>query len=394
MQLRLAAGLLLVASAARADDRVDTTVTWFEERRPDGASLRVIHPQLDVGVDLGGVVSLGAGYQADVVSGATPTIYAPKVDVVSAASEMSDVRHSGHASLGFTGSRSSLTLGYTYGTERDYHSHGISAAGTVDLAGKNTTFGLSYTRGIDEVCDLDNGDAEPLSRRPLSGSDPCFTGGGRTVAHAVDFDTVQATLTQNLTPTMVLQAGLFGQIVRGFQANPYRRVRVFQIDAQESVPEVRDRGAVFLRANLAFPGIHSSASIFLRGYSDNWGITSGSAELDYHQYLGRHILFRLRGRGYQQTGAKFFRDARDYELMGPVGRYFTGDREDAPLRTFLAGGKMSYIVSGKGVFDDIDFHLNAEGLWTTPLTETPPGGDVSGPLPDAIVAELGLLLRY
>ena len=42
----------------------------------------------------------------------------------------------------------------------------------------------------------------------------------------VRIDTAQTTLTQNLTPLMNLQASLWGQVLNGFQSNPYRRVRV------------------------------------------------------------------------------------------------------------------------------------------------------------------------
>src|SRR5262249_43975652 len=104
-------GLLALPSVARAADRADTTVTWFQERRAEGKSLTVIHPQLDLAFDLNSWLSVGAGYEADVVTGATPSIYAAprpgqSTDTVSAASEFNDVRHSGHASLGFTGNRS------------------------------------------------------------------------------------------------------------------------------------------------------------------------------------------------------------------------------------------------------------------------------------------------
>jgi hypothetical protein len=407
LQLRRAAWLVLLAgTTAHADDRVDSTVTWFQERRAEGKALTVIHPQVDLGVDLGSVVSLGVGYEADVVSGATPSIYAAQrpgsPDVVTSASEFSDTRHSGHANLTLTGARSSLSIGYRYGTERDYRSHAITAAGSVDLPGKNTTFALSYTRNIDEICDFDNGDAEPLERRPLSGQNPCFTDdpSARTIALPVRVDSLQATLTQVVTPVLVLQLGVFGQITQGFQSNPYRRVRVYQVDAQESVPELRDRGAAFLRMNLALPGIHAAASLSARGYVDTWGITSGDVEVAYQQYLGRHVLVRLRGRGYQQSGATFFKTATEYELMGPAGRYFTGDREHAPLRDVLAGGKLSYLMTAEagqsvlGLFDDVDIHVNAAAIWYEALVDGAPGGYAGGPIPDAIVLELGLLLRY
>jgi hypothetical protein len=401
----LLAAMLLAGTSAYADDRADTTVTWFQEKRADNNSLTVIHPQFDLAVDLGSHVNLNAGYEADIVSGATPSIYlAPKpgVDVISTASQFSDTRHQGKVGLTITGTRSSLSVGYSYGTERDYRSHTISAGGTVDLPGKNTTFALSYSRNIDSVCDLNNGDLAPLERRPLSGQNACFTDDpmANTLSLPVDINTVQGSITQNLSPTMVLQLGVYGQIIQGFQSNPYRRVRVYDVDAQESVPLTRDRGSGYIRLNIAVPVIHGAISLFLRGYSDSWGVDAGSVEAMYHQYLGKRVLFRLRGRAYQQTGAIFFRDAEDYQNVGPVGAYFTGDRELSPFRTVMAGGKLSYLVSSHdghpiwGLFDDIDFHINAEAIWTMSLTPNPPGGDVSGALPDIIVAQLGLLLRY
>ena len=56
----------------------------FAEKRDGGkGGLTVIHPQADVGFDLGRYVTLDAGYAADAVSGATATIY--QVDAVSSA---------------------------------------------------------------------------------------------------------------------------------------------------------------------------------------------------------------------------------------------------------------------------------------------------------------------
>ncbi len=359
-------------------------------------------PEVDLAVDLSTHINLNAGYEADVVSGATPAIYeAPHagVDAVSSATQFSDVRHEGRAGLTFAGTRSSLRTGVSYGTERDYRSFALTGGGSVDLAGHNTVLDLEYTHDFDRVCDFANGDATPLERRPLTGADPCFTSGGNTITRDIAVDTAQATLTQNLTPGLVGQLGVYGQIVDGFQSNPYRRVQVFNVEAQENVPTLRDRGAVFARANLALAE-HTTLSLFVRGYADNWAVRGASAELELHQYLGPHVLIRLRARGYQQTGAVFFRDAADYATLGPAGNYFTGDRELAPLRDGLGAAKISWLATstdGKpvlGLFQDADLHLEIEGLWTDVMTPNPPGGTVAGPAPTSIVARLGLQLRY
>lgn len=400
-------GLGLAAGVARADDRVESTFTWFQERRGGGGTLTVLHPQADASIGLGEKVTLSAGYEADVVSGATPSVYAAPlagqaVDAVSAASQFSDTRHAGRGAIAIVGARSSLNVGYVYGTERDYKSHAITSAATVDLPGKNTTFGVGYTHNFDRVCDVDNASAQPLERRALSGQNPCFGGGptAMTVTRDVSIDTAQASLTQNVTPTLVAQLGVFGQVVRGFQSNPYRRVRVAGFDAQESVPLVRARGAAFARANLALPAIHATVGLSLRGYADTWGLESGALEASYAQYLGERILFRFRARVHQQTGAVFFRDAVDYQTQGAPGAYFTGDRELMPLRDWLVGARLSWLATATdgeqvwGLFDEADLHLKAEGIWAKPLTDTAPGGDPGGPMPDAIVAQLALALIF
>jgi hypothetical protein len=402
----LLAGLVgALAGRAAADDKADATFTWFNERRVDAQSLNVYHPQVDLGVDLSEQVGLSAGYEADMVSGATESIYAakhPGVDMVSNATQFHDTRHAGHGGLAFTGRRSRLSLGYSYGTERDYKSQTVSVTGAIDLPGKNSTFQVSYSHNFDKVCDFDNGDATPYERRPLTGANPCFSSNpmDMTTTHDVAIDTTEATLTQNLSPTMVLQLGVHGEIVNGFQSNPYRRVRVGGFDAQEQVPLVRDRLALFGRLNIAFPGVHSSLGMLVRGYDDTWGVKSATLEMLYSQYLGQSLIFRFRARAYQQTKAVFFQDAADYENFGASGTYFTGDRELSPYRQWLLGAKLSLLRTRDGdhgvwgVFDDLDFHVRAEAIWAQYLTDNVPGGEVAGITPDMLVLSLGLLLRY
>ena len=63
------AALLAGSAPAHADDNVDLGTTWFQETRAGGlGGLTVIHPQVDLGVDLGEHFGLDAGWSADAVA--------------------------------------------------------------------------------------------------------------------------------------------------------------------------------------------------------------------------------------------------------------------------------------------------------------------------------------
>lgn len=413
--LWLLAGIALTAAPAQADDQVDFTTTWFQEKRAGGlGGLSVIHPQFTVGIDAGQTTTIGATYAADVVTGATAKVYS--VDAVSSATTFDDTRHVGTFSLGFAGSRSRLTFSGGVATESDYHSFNAGASGDIDLPGKNTNIALSYAHNFDEVCDRDNATATLFERRTLDDSGECHNKRplfgkdreGITMWRELSIDTTQATLTQNVSPTLIAQVSLFGQILRGFQANPYRAVRVRSVEAQENMPSVRGRAALTARINRFLPDLRGAIHASLRGYSDTWGVNSGTAELAYSQYAGS-LLFRFRARVYQQTPARFFKDAFYYQTEGEAGEYFTGDRELGKLRHVITGAKMSYIKVGEqgesvwGVFDQVRLNLKGDILLLTELaaddpTSNPAGIDgqflTSGQLLDGFVLQLGLLLSY
>jgi Protein of unknown function (DUF3570) len=225
------------------------------------------------------------------------------------------------------------------------------------------------------------------------------------VWRALDIDTAQATLTQNLTPTLALQSSLFGQVLRGFQANPYRRVRVAGVEPQESMPDVRGRVALMVQANKFLPAIRSAVHGSARGYADTWGVNALALELGYSQYVGDALLVRVRGRVSQQSEASFFKDAFFYDTEGPAGAYFTGDRELAPIRNVLTGAKLSYIgfdEQGGSVwrlFDEVRLELKGDVLLLDELPANstslnPAGIDgqflSSGQLFDAFVLQLAL----
>jgi hypothetical protein len=429
VQLRHTALLLLLVAApaaapARADDKVDLTTTWYQENRQgDQGGLTVIHPQLDIGVDAGEHVTLDVGYAADAVTGATAKVYA--VDAVSSATTFTDLRHEGKVGLGFVGKQSTLGFSGTLGVERDYLSISVGGTGAVDLPGKNTNLALSYTHSFDEVCDRDNPETTLLERNALEGDDPCKkkngvfgadsyimdmpTLGVLTTWRDLSIDTAQGTVTQNLSPTMVMQLSLYGQILEGFQSNPYRRVRIGPNEPQEHIPDTRARWALSARLNRFLPKLKSAVHVSARAYNDTWGVSSGTLELAYSQYMGDSLLLHVRARAYQQTPATFFKDAFFYETESTAGEYFTGDRELAPVRNALIGAKLTMLSVAEddkkvwGAFDKLQFNLKAEVLLLDEAPADDPDANTGGrdtqfltsnQLLDAFTLQLGILLDY
>jgi hypothetical protein len=415
LSLLALAGALGVEGRAWADDHAEVSTSLFVESRDGGkGGLTVVHPQADFGIDLGRFVTLEAAYAADAVTGATSVIY--QVDAISTATTFSDTRHEGTLGLGFRGKRSRLAFSAKVGTERDYLSRQVGGTASVDLPGRNTTVALAYSHSFDETCDKDNGTLSPQETKALTAADPCDKSAGifgkdrpgMTLWREVSIDTAQVTLTQNLSPTMNLQVALFGQVLEGFQSNPYRRVRIGPNSPQEHIPSTRDRWSLSARLNRFLPRLRSAAHFDGRFYNDTWGVTGGDVEMAYSQYLGSSLLVRLHARVYQQTAAAFFKDAFYYQTESTAGEFFTGDRELSPVRNATLGGKLTLITVADdspvwALFDKLQVTARADVLMLDVLpadsvVDNPMGIDgqfiYGNRLVDAVVLQLGLVGNY
>src|SRR5262249_30872477 len=231
--------------------------------------------------------------------------------------------------------------------ENDYRSHVVTATGQVDIFNKNTTIGTSYSHNFDSVCDAANRAAgnDLLRRRALAGSQLCFTDNPEVVAKPLDIDSFEATITQIATPILIFQVGGALQVARGLQSSPYREVQLQFQAAQEHIPDVRYRLAGFARMAVHLSPLRASIQLFGRYYRDSWDVGAATGEFLYSHYFGKNFLVRGRFRYYRQSGAVFYRDADQYASRGPVGQFFTGDRELSPLQTFLGGGRLAFLTA-------------------------------------------------
>lgn len=403
MQLRVLAGLFVgatavcgaVTTALGAEVEAAQRVTLFREPSSSNAGITVIHPQTDASVVLGSTVGLAVGYAVDIVSGATPRVFG--VDAVSTATKFSDNRHQVRSTLSYLRSVADVAVTGTYAWESDYKSTAITVATRSDVRDHTFTLGLSYTHNFDSVCDQNNQLAagSPLDRVALASAENCFKGTADVTTRRLHIDSLEPSVTWAVTPRLLVQGGGTLQVLDGFQANPYRRVALGSAGRtpQESLPEMRQRFALFARAAYVFPRTRTSVHLTGRAYRDTWGVEAATGELNINQYLAKFLILSARGRLHAQRGAQFYMTPQEYR-GGPNGRYWTGDRELSPMGNYLVGGKLAYLripeSRGSSFINEIEAAAKWEGLFYQLDSANAPNADRKL----ALIWQLSLSLRF
>ncbi len=357
---------------------VDTRVTVFAEPSPS-SHLLVVHPGARVTGLPSESVRVYAGYDADIVSGATEPIKAGPlsgVDVVSGATSFDDVRHVGQGGFSIERRATRLSGSYAYGTESDYRSQSFSVSAGADFFQKNTQIDLSYARGFDRVCTSEfSSTVPPSSRQALDSSTGCFSSAADNRAtRDVELDNFQVAWTQSWTPVFTTQAVLTGQLQNGFLENPYRSVVIAPSGeaALENHPENRARGALTLHGRYFIRSWRAALGVSVRGYHDTWDLWAGTYELSLERHFTPWLRVLGRARFHQQSGVLFWSD--DYTggepQTGPRGQYWTGDRELSPLLSYSAGARAVATTRGRagdrvlGVFLEGSLGLSLDLLKT------------------------------
>ncbi len=346
MNRLLALSVVFVALAASAGAQVGvSTVTTYYRERGGPLENQVVTPSVRIRGDIRDVAQVRAGWEADVVSGASVAVVdnpGLTPDVITSATRYDDLRNVASAGFTLRSEFASLSADYSYGNESDYRSHGFRLGAATELFERNTRFEISYGRGFDQVCNLAQPRAqEAVDRQRLPNSDGCFGGSPDRESLDVDIHTFQGGWTQAWTPVLVTQLTFTGQVLSGYQGNPYRSVWLGRSAAQEFHPENRQRWAGGLATRVYVRPLKGAIQLFGRLYRDTWDVTSVTAELAWEQTLVESLRVRVRGRYYSQSAAAFFSD--DYSRF-PRGQYFTGDRELSSMDSWVIGGSVRYAL--------------------------------------------------
>lgn len=195
-----------------------------------------------------------------------------------------------------------LNGGIAYSKEHDYRSESANIGVSQDFNGHNTTLSAAVNYESDLSFPI-GGTPTPLTQ--MSGN----WKGPDASLHEVD---AVVGITQVMSRRWLATLSYSYSDEHGYQTDPYKIISIVdpasgQPNEQiyESRPELRRKQSVFFDNKIHLATDVISAS--LRGFKDDWGIKSLTADLRYRWQIGMNYYIEPHLRYYTQGAANFFR---------------------------------------------------------------------------------------
>lgn len=294
--------LLLWAAPTFADDTSFITLrgNYWRDR-----NTRVVQPEATLAKELSSGTIIGAHYLLDAISSASQAAGGGGGGV-SQDQIFTELRNEAGFSVAQRLGRTLTSVGYSYSSESDYWAHTITAGTAVDLWQKNTTLALNMAWGINHVAKR----AGPAAFIPV--------GGLQTWTMIASWSQVLSQRLLGLFEYDLAVIGFGDQLGHvtgepngdsGYQANPYRQVKVGGSPIPEVVPFQRIRQSVQAALHWMIPTNNRIVPFLAfrpsyRFYWDDWGVQAHAPELRGYLPIGPAEL-RLTGRYYIQSAAVF-----------------------------------------------------------------------------------------
>jgi hypothetical protein len=237
-----------------------------------------------------------------------------------------------------------LTVGTDVSKENDFMSMSVNGTFARDFFNRNTTVSLggSWEHDI----------SDPIGGTPVPGSR--YTLFQKTSAkEARNVSSAMLGLTQVMNRRWLVQLNFTTEKSNGYQTDPYKIISI--VDATgltsgylfESRPDNRSRHGVYLENRIAV-GDTDVITLSARHMTDNWGLTSSTADFRYRwefssgSYLEPHVRY------YQQNAANFYQPYMP--AASQTLQYFSADPRLAALTGKTIGLKWGVPLEQDGEF--------------------------------------------
>lgn len=194
-----------------------------------------------------------------------------------------------------------VDAGIAYSHEHDYRSESLNLGVAQDLFAHNTTLnaGVNYESNL----------SFPLGGTPT----PLAVMNGDWKGPDAGMHEIDAVLgvTQVMTRRWLANLSYSYSSAHGYQTDPYKLISVVDsISGQplqqlyESRPDIRHKQSLYFDNKIHLT--QDILSFAIRGYKDDWGIKSITADLRYRFQFGDRFYIEPHGRYYRQQAANFF----------------------------------------------------------------------------------------
>lgn len=290
--------------------------------RYDGGGITIDGPSVLVRKGIGNSVSVSANYYVDTISSAS-------IDVqtyASQASRYAEERTETSLGIDYLFEKTILSLGHTKSDENDYEAETTFFSVSQDFFGDLTNLTLSFGYG-DNLIGKSN--------------DPFFE------IKEAERKNYGVSVSQILTPSLILSFNYEAVTEEGFLNNPYRKYRYANpftargYDFETEVyPQTRTSDAASLGGRYFLP-YRAAVGLQYRYFTDDWDIDGQTITLEYTHPIGEHWIIDLTYRQYEQNQAYFYSDFHQFQSVDE--KDFRGrDKELSDFTTTTYGIGISY----------------------------------------------------
>lgn len=270
--------------------------------------------------------SVALDVQWEDMSGASPWFVGQKADgspeVIMSGASIADTRTDVSVTTRYYFDRGNIGLNYTHSDEDDYESDAIALDVAFNSADNLTTYSAAISASSDDI-------------EPTQGETPT-----NTLDDNKDIRSAWIGVSRIISKRAIVRFGLSYTYRDGFLTDPYK--------LNDRRPDERKEWAFSTGYRHYFIAADAALHVDYRYFDDDWGISSHTVDLAWHQQVGEHTQLIPFLRYYSQDKADFFTNQVDFDQ-----RYYADDYRLSAFGAISTGLRLRHSLG--------NWHINLAG---------------------------------